>query len=103
MVRISVIRRVRTHLVAQPFYCQNCFHRMPPRHEVFRLQFFAGAGRETHAKVRQAFIPRAGHAHLLGAVFRGKLRNRVQVAGGKFRPVKFGARVEIPALLRCGS
>src|SRR5713226_8727637 len=52
-------------------------------HEVFRLQLLAGAGRETHAKVRQSFKPRAGYAHLLGAVFSGKFSDRVQILGGK--------------------
>jgi len=39
------------------------------RHEVFRLQFFTGARRETHFEMRQAVVPRAGDVHLLGAVF----------------------------------
>lgn len=39
------------------------------RDEVFGLQFLATAGREIHFEMRQPFVPGAGHAHLIGAIF----------------------------------
>ena len=67
---------------------------MLPWHEVFRLQLFAGAGCEPHAKVRQALIPRTGNTHLLGAVFRRQFGNRVEVASGELRPEEIWRSVE---------
>src|SRR6266436_5853004 len=67
---------------------------MLTRHEIFRLQLLAGAGRETHAKVRQSFKPRAGHAHLLGAVFSGKLGDRVQIPGAQLCSEEGWSRVK---------
>src|SRR6266699_2622145 len=71
---------MRTNLVVQPFDCQNCFDRMPARHEVLRLQLLAGAGRKAHAKVRQPFIPGAGHAHLLRTILGG---SRIMVSSAR--------------------
>src|SRR2546427_10417174 len=62
---------------------------MPARYEVLRLQLLAGAGRKAHAKVRQPFIPGAGHAHLLRTILGGKFSNRVQIPDGAFGPEKF--------------
>src|SRR5437773_3382139 len=85
---------MRTNLVAQPFDCQNCLDRMPTRQEVLRLQLLADAGRKAHAKVRQPFIPGAGHAHLLRTILGGKFSNRVQIPDGAFGPKKFRGCVE---------
>src|ERR1700681_3617445 len=63
-------------------------------HEVLRLQFFTGAGREAHAEVRQSFKPRAGHAHLLGTVLGGKFSYGVQIPGGTFRTEEFWSCVK---------
>src|SRR2546429_2530810 len=62
---------------------------MPARHEVLRLQLLAGAGRKARAKVRQPFMPGAGHAHLLRTILGGKFSNRVQIPDGAFGPEKF--------------
>src|SRR5262245_36550048 len=56
--------------------------------KVLRLQFFATARGEIHAKVRQAFMPGTGHAHLFRAIFRRKLDNRMQVPLGRCSAVK---------------
>src|SRR6266852_826545 len=57
--------------------------------EVLRLQLFTSARREAHAKMRQSFIPRTRHAHLLRTVLGGKFSNRVQILGSAFRPEEF--------------
>src|ERR1035438_626772 len=73
---------------------------MLPGHEVFRLQFFSSAGRETHAKVWESLVPRAGHSHLFGAVLGGKFRNGVQVPGSKFCPEKVRCRISPARVLQ---
>src|SRR6266852_5400933 len=80
---------MRTDLVAQSFNRQNCFHGILTGHEVFRLQLFTSARRETHAKVRQSFIPWAKYTHLFRTVLGGKFRNWVQILGSTFRPEEF--------------
>src|SRR5271169_502999 len=62
---------------------------MLPRHEVLRLQLFASAWREAHAKVRQSLIPRARHAHLLRTILGRKFNNGVQIPASSFRPKEF--------------
>src|SRR5947208_5463959 len=74
---------------------------MPARHEVLRLQLLAGAGRKARAKVRQPFIPGAGHAHLLRTILGGKFSNRVQIPDGAFAPENSeGASKGLPSLKR---
>src|ERR1700681_2811386 len=70
---------------------------MLPWNEVFGLQFSARARCEAHAKVRQALVPGTGYAHLFGTILRRKLRNRVEVAGGEFRPEKHQSSVKCPS------
>src|ERR1700730_392814 len=72
---------------------------MPTRNEVLRLQFLPGARREAHAKMRQALVPGAGHAHLFRAVFGGEFRNGMKIPGGQLRPEKFRGRVKWLAIL----
>src|SRR5271154_2239664 len=67
---------------------------MLSRDEIFRLQFFAGARRESHSKMRQPFVPRANDAHLLGTIFRRKFRNGMQVLSGPMRAEKFWTCLE---------
>ena len=50
--------------------------------EIFRLQFFAGAGRETHFEMRETVVPRTGNAHLFGAIFRGECGDGVKIFCG---------------------
>src|SRR5579863_430725 len=85
---------MRAHEIVQTLYCQNRVDRMLSRHEVFRLQLFAGARRESHSKMRQPFIPRANDAHLFGTILRREFRNRVQILSGSMRAEKLGACVE---------
>src|ERR1700694_5975374 len=72
---------------------------MLTRHEVLRLQLFTRARGEAHAKMRQSFIPWAGHAHLLRTVLGGKFRDGVEVLGGSFRSEEFRGRIKCLFLL----
>ena len=74
--------QVRSDLAAEAFDSENSLYGVLARDEVFGLQFFAGAGSEAHAEVREAFIPGAGDAHLLGAIFGGECGDGVEIFGG---------------------
>ena len=62
---------MRGDLVAKFFDGEDGFDRVAARDEIFGLEFVAGAGSEAHFEMRQALVPGAGDAHLLGAVFGG--------------------------------
>src|SRR5216684_5095258 len=67
---------------------------MLARHEVLRLQLLARAGCKAHAEMRQPFIPSAGHAQLLSAIFGGKVSYGVKIPGCQLGPKKFRSRVK---------
>ena len=67
MVRSSVMKRCGRDLVAKLFDGEDGLITLGAGDEVFGLQLGAAGGREVHAEVGQAFVPRAGNAHLLGA------------------------------------
>src|SRR5258708_25853025 len=76
-------------MFAPSFNRQNCFDAILTGHEVLRLQLFTSARRETHAKVRQSFIPWAKYTHLFRTVLGGEFSNWVQILGSTFRPEEF--------------
>ncbi len=86
--------QMRSDLVAEALDGEDGFDGVLARNEIFRLQLFSGAGREAHAEVRQAFVPGAEHAHLLGAVFCGECGNGVKILGGEFGAEEFGLGVK---------
>lgn len=94
--------QVRSDLVAEAFDGEDGFYGVLAWDEVFGLQFFAGARRETHAEVREALVPGAEEAHLLGAVFGGEFGDGVEVFGGEFGAEEFGLGVEGLTFLGAG-
>ena len=74
--------QVRTDLFVQLFDGEDGFQRVFAGDEIFGLQFFAGAGRETHFEMREAVVPRSGNAHLLRAIFRGERGDGMKVFCG---------------------
>jgi glucose-6-phosphate dehydrogenase-like protein len=83
-----------THLIAKLLDRQDRFYCMLAWHEVFGLKSLARARSETHAKVRQAFVPRTGNSHLLGTILSRQCSDRVHIAGGELRPVKLWSSVK---------
>src|SRR5580704_3579777 len=57
---------MRRDLFAETLDGQDGFDGVMARDEIFGLQFFAGAGSETHAEVGETLVPGAEDAHLLG-------------------------------------
>src|SRR5258708_4950903 len=78
--------QVRRYLVAKLFQSKDGRVSSRARNEVLCLQLSAAAGCEVHAEVRQALIPRAGDAHLFGAVLCRVSGKRVQFVGCDLRP-----------------
>src|SRR6266705_2300546 len=76
-------------MVAQAFDGENRLNRVLARNEILGLKLLACAGRETHAKVRQAFVPGTRHTHLFGTVFGRKLGDGVKVSGCELGAEKF--------------
>src|SRR5882724_3185654 len=74
--------QVRTDLFVQLFDGEDRFECIFVRHKIFGLQFFAGAGRETHFEMREAVVPRTGNAHLLGTIFGGECGDGVKIFCG---------------------
>ena len=93
---------MRSDLVAQALDGENGVDSVLARDEVFGLQFFAGAGREAHAEVRQAFVPRAGHAHLFGAILGGELDDRVKIFRRAHSRRRIRAAASNACRARCG-
>jgi hypothetical protein len=85
---------MRGDLVAEAFDGEDGFDGVLARDEIFGLQLFAGTGREAHAEVREAFVPGAEDAHLLGAVFGGERGDGMEIFGGQLGAEEFGLGVE---------
>ena len=89
-------------LIAQALDGEDGFDGVFARNEIFSLQLFAGTGSETHFEVREPFVPWANDAHLLGAIFGGKLRDGMKISGGNFRSEEFVFNFKYDALRECG-
>src|SRR5258706_1383371 len=74
--------QVRTDLFVQLLDGEDGVERVFAGNEIFGLQFFAGAGRETHFEMRETVVPRTGSTHLLGAIFGGECGDGVKISGG---------------------
>src|ERR1700749_2253121 len=79
---------MRRDVAAQLFDCPDSLICVFARHEVFGLQLRAAAGREVHAEVGQAFVPRAGYAELLRATLCRMARDRMQFLCGAAGTIK---------------
>ena len=81
--------------VAQSFYRENGLDCVTARNEVFRLQFLAGTGHESHSEVWQTRIPGTGHTHLFRAVLGRKFCDWVQVLSRDLRAEQLCLGVEL--------
>src|ERR1043166_9101541 len=85
-------------LLMQFFNCHDCFNSMATRHEVFRLQFLAGAGSESHTEMRKPFVPRSRRAHLRRAIFSRERGDRMKVLASGLRSEKLAWRLVMLSL-----
>src|SRR5260221_7299564 len=74
--------QVRTDLFVQLFDGEDGVKRGCVGNDIFGLQFFSCAGRETHFEMRETVIPRTGNGHLLGTIFRGERGDGVKIFCG---------------------
>ena len=91
----------RCQSIAETDQRAHCFGPVGCGNEQFRLQLVAAARCESHAEVRQPFVPRPGDAHLLGARFSRELGNRMHVASSRSTAQPNGDRLRIAVVGLC--